>query len=95
MEVRGRLEDRRILSRTGEIEMKRLLGGTLVLALASLASAAPQTPTADRNQTDKTASKHSRKKGAGKHVQGKDTTQASGKHSKASNTQNKSGQPVK
>ena len=45
---------------TGEIEMKRLLGGTLVMALASLASAA-QTPAAEQKPAE-TAAKHKGKK---------------------------------
>lgn len=80
--------------------MNRLLGGTLVLALASLASAAPQTPTTGKNQPVQTVRKHPVKKG--KPGADKVSAQAgtapaltSGDHNKPGKTQKHSGKPVK
>ncbi len=66
--------------------MKKLFGGTLVLALASLAMAAPQNPPATGdNQSTQTGSKQTGKKHTGKH-QGK-------KNGKNAHDKNNSGKP--
>jgi len=64
-----------------------LLGGTLVLGLASLASAAPQTPATAGNQAGHTVNKQTAKKGASKRHHRKGQT--GGKH------KNNQSKPVK
>jgi len=54
--------------------MKKLFGGTLVLALASFAWAAPQAPSTPDTQTGQTTGKHA-KKNKDKHASKKNHTQ--------------------
>ena len=75
--------------------MKRLLGGTLVLALASLASAAPQTPTTGKNQPVQTVQKHPAKKRTVKRSDDKEHAQTGDNHNKNNKSQTNSGKPVK
>lgn len=78
--------------------MKRVFGGTLILALASLVSFAQQTPPAAGAQPDPTTStQQGAKRGAGKHAhnKGKNRGKAGGRHSKAASTDSNSAQPAK
>lgn len=74
--------------------MKRILGATLALALASLAFAAPQAPATEGNQPGQTVGKHAGTKGKGHHARRKHGNQSHAASIKPNKLQPNSGKPV-